>query len=351
MMDQKDHSIIIETRVYINCIVFILLILGIIAINGSYVYASEWNIDYSSPDKYREPGEQSKIASQETIDMIKSEFGDCSGLEGLRNLYLWECQEFSEYEGGGVLIGKTTIEQLLDNRNLSGCSDSVLVYSAVARYLGYPTIMVDAAGLERAEKFKLGMTTGFSGHVFVEVYIDPSWILIDPTSGKFIREYDASNPVIPITTGGETIGYYALLKGKDMWDYNVKEPDMLRHKLRDFAKSFDPNEIEIPSYNIEKFTFKTIATITTSEKMKVSSTTTIDTTASSATGKTPAPRIETEEVVSAKRIFQNLFLREYLFIMGIITITIVASGIVIMKKKSTRSIIQPMQAKKISQDS
>lgn len=132
------------------------------------------------------------------------------------------------YQGGGRLTGKTNIDLLLDKKIISGCSDDALAFSAVARYLGYPTVMVDTAGLKWTEDFKLGLTTSYVGHVFVEVFVAPNWILIDPTSGEFIREYDPSNPVIPITAGDEKYGYYAILKGKDMWDYGVKEPDTLK---------------------------------------------------------------------------------------------------------------------------
>jgi len=241
-------------RVFYRFLIFTILIISILPItNSNSDTKNGWGIDYNHPEKYLIPGLQSKISSQDMIESLKVEFKEINGLEGLRDIYLW-LHDFSTYKGGGKLIGKTNIDQLLKSRKLSGCSDNALVFSAVARYLGYPTVMVDTAGLEWGEKYQAGLTTSYVGHVFVEVYISDKWIIIDPTSGKFIREYDIYNPIIPITTGDENTGFYALLKGKDMWDYGVTEPDILLSKLRAFAKSFDPDKIDIPSYKIERLT-------------------------------------------------------------------------------------------------
>ncbi len=237
------------------------------------------------------------------------------------------------YQGGGRLTGKTNIDLLLDKKIISGCSDDALVFSAVARYLGYPTVMVDTAGLKWAEDFKLGLTTSYVGHVFVEVFVAPNWIFINPTSGEFIREYDPSNPVIPITAGDEKYGYYAILKGKDMWDYGVREPDMLKKKLKEFTKLFDPYGIEIPSYKIERLTSISISTINSQEITTLSSINACDNTMISSTTNNTKGQIETEEVLSIKRNFMNQFSLGYLFILGMTTLIIVILSTVIMKKK------------------
>lgn len=276
---------------------------------------NSWSIDYNNPAIYLKPGLQSTISSQETIDELKEKFEKCSGLEGLKDLYLWLGQEFSAYKGGGKLIGITTIDQLLETKKLSGCSDNALVLSAVARYLGYPTVMIDTAGIDWAEKFQLGLTTSYVGHVFVEVYIDDNWILVDPTSGKFIRMYDTSNPVLPITTKDEKIGFYALLKGKDMWDYGVTEPDMLKTKLKTFAKSFDKGKIDTPSYQIERLTSLSTIALTTKTLSSIFQKSTI--TAS----------------ITSKQKIEGQFLKEYLFIIGVLIIIIITSIVFIKRRK------------------
>lgn len=318
----------------VKCIVLTLIIFGLVINSQSFVYANIWNIDYHNPDNYLDPGDQSKITSKETVDMIRARFQKSSGLEGLKDLYSWKNQEFDTYQGGGRLIGKTTIDLLLDERKLSGCSDDALVFSAVARYLGYPAVMVDTAGLEWAENFKLGLTTSYVGHVFVEVFVAPNWILVNPTSGEFVREYDPSNPVIPITSGDEKTGYYAVLKGKDMWDYGVKDPEMLKKKLREFATSFEPNEVKMPSYKIERLTSISISTMTSTEIMTFSSTSSFDDGMNSSTKSSPNGRkIETEEVLSTKSDFMNRFPSRYFFILGMVAIIIVVISTTLMKKK------------------
>lgn len=323
---RKERKQFFEYQTFCLKIVLVLLVIGIMIADMSSADGSNWNIDYDDPGEYLEPGEQSRISSQATIDALKIEFGECSGLEGLRDLYLWIEQEFSTYGGGGKLIGKTTIDQLLEEKKLSGCHDRALAYSAVARYLGYPTIMVDTAGLEWAEKFKLGLTTSYVGHVFVEVYIAPKWILVDPSSGRFIREYDASNPVIPITMGDEASGFYALLKGRDTWDYGVRDPESLFYKLRTFASSFDPSKIDIPSYQIERLDS---ITETVTSATKTATTTTFASTTSIASTQT----IEQTETRTATRGFESHISGDYIAIIGIIVAIVVGTCAVLYRRR------------------
>lgn len=158
-----------------------------IAITCSFhVRAQTWNVHYGRPEEHLVPGEQSRISSERLVSALKARFGERRGTESLRDLYLWMKKEFSSCVGGGRSIGKTTINQRLCARNMSGCHDHGLVFSGVARYLGHPAVMVDAAGLTWAEHFKTGKTSRYSGHVFAEVCVAPRGILVDSTTEDFL---------------------------------------------------------------------------------------------------------------------------------------------------------------------
>lgn len=246
-------------------ILLLALSLSINALHSFSAYTPKWRINYDSPEEYLVPGDQSRISSEQTINSLRAKLGIHKGLEGLKSLFLWMRQTFSTYSGGGASIGKVTIDQLLQAKNMSGCHDWGLVFSAVARYLGYPAIMLDAAGIAWAEQFKAGKTSSYSGHVFVEVYATSKWILIDSTTGEFVREYQPSNPVIPITKKQiEEKGYYAIFKGKDTWDYGVKELAALTREMQSFAFSADLSRLEIPSYLVEQLSSLTSTTFVTS---------------------------------------------------------------------------------------
>lgn len=258
------------------CIALTSLVLVTSLSNPFSVHGQKWNVNYANPERYLVPGEQSRISSEQTINALKVKLGQRRGLEGLRDLYLWIRQDFSVYSGGGATVGKVTIGQLLGTKNLSGCHDFGLVFSGVARYLGYPAIMVDAAGLAWAEQFKAGKVSSYSGHVFVEVYLSQKWILVDSTSGEFVREYQPANPVIPVMKRPvEEKGYFAILKGIDMREYGVKEPEALLREMRSFANSVDLDELEIPSYVIERLASIASGTATSSSVSAISTDTVV----------------------------------------------------------------------------
>lgn len=215
------------------------------------VYGQTWNVDYDHPEKYLVPGEQSRISSEQTISWLKTKFGQGRGMEGLRDLYIWTSQDFFHYSAGGRNIGKLTIDQLLDTKNSSGCHDDGLVFSAVARYLGYPTIMVESVGLTYAERFQAGNRSDTVGHVFVEVYLTSKWILVDSTTGEYIEEYQTSNPLIPIKKPPIERGFFAILKGRDTWEYGIKDLSELIRQDESFAESVDLNKLSIPLYEIK----------------------------------------------------------------------------------------------------
>lgn len=246
-------------------ILLLALSLSISTPHSFCAYVQKWQIDYDSPEKYLVPGEQSRISSDQTINSLRAKLGASKGLDGLKSLFLWMRQTFSTYSEGGKSIGKVTIDQLLGTKNVSGCHDWGLVFSGVARYLGYPAIMVDTAGIAWAEQFKAGKTSSYSGHVFVEIYVTSNWILVDSTTGEFVRKYQPSNPAIPITKKQiEEKGYYAILKGRDTWDYGVKEPAALHREMQSFALSADLAGLEIPSYLVEQLSSLASTTSVTS---------------------------------------------------------------------------------------
>lgn len=230
-----------------------LLLICVLAPTTLSSFSGDWSIDYANPKRYLLPGNQSRISSDQAVAMLKTKLGVRKGLVGLRDLFLWMKQEFSTYDGGGRTIGKMTIDQLLALKSMSGCHDFGLAFSAVARYLDYPTIIVDAAGISWAEQHKAGMASGYSGHVFVEVYVDSRWILVDSTTGEFMRDYQVTNPMIPIKKRTiEEKGYCAILKGTDTWSYGVTDPTSLHRKMEAFAISLDLNKLATPTYVIER---------------------------------------------------------------------------------------------------
>jgi len=205
--------------------------------------------NYGAPALYLKAGPQSSVPL--TVAALRQEIGLSSAPaagELVPAVFRWLSSGFGASAEGGRLIGKTTVAGLLKSRKLSGCHDWALVFSGVLRKLGYPALMADAAGIKWAREHKKGGS--FSGHVFVEAFLDGRWMLIDAASGRYVRDYDPSNPVIPVAVGGETEGLYVMFKGLDPRSYGINSHEALRAKMEDFAARLPRLKLRYPDYKV-----------------------------------------------------------------------------------------------------
>ena len=166
-------------------------------------------------------------------------------------VYDWKRKHFNHTQGGGVLVGKNNVENILLTRELSGCHDHALLVASVLRSAGHPVIMVDTAGIDWARQYRQGKAQGHWGHVFLELYDGAKWLVLDSTRPIVIRNYDPQNCFIPITNPIEPVGFYTMLKGIDPDDYGVHSLEDLYLHMNRFAAGFKVSNIDMPNYDIE----------------------------------------------------------------------------------------------------
>lgn len=204
---------------------------------------------YGAPELFLAPGPQSAVSL--SAEELRAEIGVSTAADAeelVPAIFKWMSSSFSASAAGGTLIGKTTADGLLKSRSLSGCHDWALLFSSVLRKLGYPSLLVDAAGIKWAREYKGGGS--FSGHVLAEAFIEGRWMLIDATSGRYVRNYDPSNPVIPLVVGPESAGLYAMFKGPDPLTYGITDNDALRGKMKEFAARLPGLKVAYPAYTV-----------------------------------------------------------------------------------------------------
>ena len=204
--------------------------------------------DYSNPALYLAPGPQSGISMSAAA--LRAEIGVSTAADAeelVPAVYRW-LTGFSAGAAGGALIGKTTADGLLKGRHLSGCHDWALLFSSALRRLGYPALMADAAGIRWAREYD--GRGGFSGHVFAEAYLEGRWMLIDANSGRYVRNYDPRNPVIPLRVGDEEAGLYAMFKGPDPQSYGIAGNGDLGEKMKVFASRLPGLALNYPAYTV-----------------------------------------------------------------------------------------------------
>lgn len=219
-------------------------------------YSLAFGIDYEHPELYLAQGEQSRISDPNVLDSLRIEE---QSLDHLQTIYLWLKREFSAYAAGGKTIGVVTVDQLLTDRQLGGCHDHGLVYAAVARELGYPAIMVRTVSIAWVEQFLAGEKGPHVGHVFVEVYLNDKWILIDSTNGWYLTEgYNPADPVIPLRgsiagSTDEIYGFYVERKGIDTWTFGIHSPRESSQAMEAFAHEVTFDDIVYPVYEFQHF--------------------------------------------------------------------------------------------------
>ena len=196
-------------------------------LTSNYTLDFNKNIDYSSPEKYLNHGLKTTLNTK-NLHFIKSELGDLSkNLSSIKQLYQWIRATFQLKAAGGKTIGTSSSNKIIDNRVIGGCHDFGLLISSILRYNNIPCIMVDTASISWATG-----KSGFAGHVFLEVYIDGKWILLDSVQQLLVAEYDNDNPIVPITLKENIDGYFVMLKGIDTDDYGINSlGDLKTHMI------------------------------------------------------------------------------------------------------------------------
>lgn len=225
-------------------------------VGGVAAYRPAFGIDYAHPQLYITQGDQSHITDPSVLDELRT---DTPSLAHLEQIFQWMKANFEHYSAGGKTIGVVTVDELLAERRLGGCHDTGLVFAAIARELGYPAVMVRTVSIAWIGQYQANENKGFVGHVFVEVFLDGRWILIDSTGGHYVAEgYDPTNPVIPLTgniagTTEELYGFMAERKGVDTWGFGIHSPAESNQSMRDFGDQADLDAIQYPAYTFERF--------------------------------------------------------------------------------------------------
>ncbi len=220
-------------------------------------YEKAFGIDYCHPEAYLAQGSQSVISDPSVLANLRAETAGVSQLEAI---YQWLHRTFEAYSAGGKTIGVVTVDQLLQERRLGGCHDFALVYAAVARELGYPAVMMRTDSLAWIKRFQEGDGQMHVGHVFVEVFLEGSWLLIDSTNGWFVEEgYDPADPVIPLkgnfgNINDEIYGLYVECKGVDIWDFGIYSQAESTQAMDDLAQQLNLDTISYPEYVFQQFT-------------------------------------------------------------------------------------------------
>ena len=185
--------------------------------------ATEGRIDYSQPRAYLrlpryvgDADEVRAIAQQLAVPGQTDE-------EKLRAVGKWVHTTF-RYDPAKSWGPWRGFSQTLADRTVGGCADTAVLFGALARALGVPTVWVkalDVSAIRTIAHDPSSSPSKWSGHVYVESFVDGRWRLVDPVELVIYDHYDHRAHVLPdqrwaYDKGGDP-GTLTLSLDKDNW--------------------------------------------------------------------------------------------------------------------------------------
>ena len=210
-------------------------------------YDYSFGVQYDNSQLYLTPGTQSDL-NDEYFEEIEIIIGTPSNtIPGIITVCDWFNHNFTFENAGGNMIGQKSVNELYESKTFYGCHSAALIISSILREFGFPTVMIETASVEWAYDYFDGVTQSFEGHVMTEVYVLEKWILLD-NNGTFVEDYDCMNPFISTI---DNQGLFTYAKGKDIWDYGVRDPSDTHNMMINFSDNVGCFEDKFNSVNYE----------------------------------------------------------------------------------------------------
>lgn len=196
------------------------------------------NVDYTEPTVFLRHGEQTRLTTE--ILAVARQFNNEKDISTLREIFQWMCSNLNS--GNADKFGRT-VHDIVNSRFVTGCTDCGLVFVAFARAKGIPAVFVQSAEINwiKALNEISRQATSVSGHIFIELYINAQWYLVDSTAGFVYYDYDATNFSLPNR-------YYVFSKSIDVWDTGVKNLGENNAVMTRLFNGFDFLQYQKPSY-------------------------------------------------------------------------------------------------------
>jgi transglutaminase-like putative cysteine protease len=151
-------------------------------------------IDYTHPEKYTD---------------ISPAFGDVAAIRKIGETLRSSTQKRSiaailkwmgknlRYDAN-VPDGVRNFDAIVTSKVYGGCAEHSVVFAALAKACGIPTVTVKTMDADWIRRFRTtGETDNWSGHVFLEVFFDGTWHLLNATQMELTDNYDHSARIFP----------------------------------------------------------------------------------------------------------------------------------------------------------
>jgi len=167
-------------------------------------------------------GDSPQIKITEEIKRIASFLRGQSDRETAKNIIRWikenlKLKRLADLPNPAAVFRRRTADQIIRDGFATGCADAAIVFIALARALGIPSIYCELVVPEK----------GNFGHAWAKCYLDGAWVDVDPMGGTI-----GEDVVKKFSKFGKV---YVLGKGADSWDIGIESWEDFLRKVRELG--------------------------------------------------------------------------------------------------------------------
>ena len=162
-------------------------------------------IDYALPEKYLVVAES--LGNRDAILKQATSLKGPNDKATLTNILRWINTDL-KYDGERAYEWRN-FDTVFSQKCYGGCADQAIVCGVLLQSAGIPTVWVKTMDVDWIWDFKKERRfTSWSGHVFLEIYMEGQWVLLDPGASRVYTNYSTGSRILP----GNRFAYH---KGSD----------------------------------------------------------------------------------------------------------------------------------------
>ena len=195
-------------------------------------------IDYSNPDRYLEIADS--LGDQDEIISNALKLKDNSDFITIRNVLNW-MESNLKYDPDRAYTWRN-FEDAIKDKTYGGCADQGIVCGVLLKGAGIPVIWIKTMDVSWIWDFKKGRKfESWSGHVFLEVYVDGKWMLLDPRAKMIYKDYSQKTRILP----GNRFAYH---KGNDPKEMIMSlQWEQWKEQTRTYFENLDDSLLPVDS--------------------------------------------------------------------------------------------------------
>jgi hypothetical protein len=196
------------------------------------------SVDYSAPEKYLEIVDS--LGNRDQIVSQAQELKGNSDLVTIRKVLDWMDINL-KYDPDRAYSWRN-FDQAIKEKTYSGCADQGIVCGVLLKGAGIPTIWVKTMDVPWIWDFKKDRKfESWSGHVYLEVYVDGKWMLLNPGAKLIYMDYSPKSRILP----GNRFAYH---KGNDPKEMIMSlQWEQWKEQTRKYFRNLDESLLPVDS--------------------------------------------------------------------------------------------------------